>query len=50
LGARGWQPGAGLILELWGPDRGQHARSASALAELPFRVPVEIEAEVLLED
>jgi len=37
-----------LILELWGPDRGQHARSAVGLAELPFGMPVEIEAEVLL--
>jgi hypothetical protein len=31
-----------------GPDRGQHARSAVGMAELPFRIPVEIEAEVLL--
>jgi len=37
-----------LILELWGPDRGQHARSAVGMAELPFGIPVEIEAEVLL--
>jgi enamine deaminase RidA (YjgF/YER057c/UK114 family) len=37
-----------LVLELWGPDRGQHARSAVGMAELPFRIPVEIEAEVLL--
>jgi len=37
-----------LILEVWGPDRGQHARSAVGMAELPFRIPVEIEAEVLL--
>ena len=35
-----------LILELWGPDRGKHARSAVGMAELPFRIPVEIEAEV----
>lgn len=35
-----------LILELWGPERGKHARSAVGLAELPFRIPVEIEAEV----
>ncbi|MCW3052513.1 MAG: RidA family protein [Chthonomonadales bacterium] len=35
-----------LILELYGPERGQHARSAVGLAELPFRIPVEIEAEV----
>ena len=35
-----------LILELYGPDRGQHARSAVGMAELPFDFPVEIEAEV----
>jgi enamine deaminase RidA (YjgF/YER057c/UK114 family) len=37
-----------LILELWGPDRGQHARSAVGMAELPFGIPVEIEAEILV--
>jgi len=35
-----------LILELWGRERGTHARSAVGLAELPMRIPVEIEAEV----
>jgi enamine deaminase RidA (YjgF/YER057c/UK114 family) len=35
-----------LILELFGSDIGAHARSAVGLAELPFRIPVEIEAEV----
>ena len=35
-----------LILELYGPDAGRHARSAVGMAELPFRIPVEIEAEV----
>lgn len=35
-----------LILELYGPERGQHARSAVGLAELPFDFPVEIEGEV----
>jgi enamine deaminase RidA (YjgF/YER057c/UK114 family) len=35
-----------LILELYGPEAGPHARSAVGLAELPFRIPVEIEAEV----
>ena len=35
-----------LILELYGPIRGSHARSAVGLAELPFHIPVEIEAEV----
>jgi enamine deaminase RidA (YjgF/YER057c/UK114 family) len=35
-----------LILELYGPEAGQHARSAVGMAELPFDIPVEIEAEV----
>lgn len=35
-----------LILELYGPEAGQHARSAVGLAALPFDIPVEIEAEV----
>ncbi len=37
-----------LILELWGPQAGAHARSAVGMAELPFNIPVEIEAEVEL--
>ena len=37
-----------LIISVFGPDRGAHARSAVGLAELPFRIPVEIEAEVEL--
>ncbi len=35
-----------LILELYGAEAGQHARSAVGMAELPFGLPVEIEAEV----
>ena len=35
-----------LILELYGPDAGTHARSAVGMAELPFNIPVEIEAEI----
>ena len=35
-----------LILELYGVEAGQHARSAVGMAELPFGLPVEIEAEV----
>jgi hypothetical protein len=38
-----------LILELWGEEAGSHARSAVGQAELPFRIPVEIEAEVLID-
>jgi len=37
-----------LIVEVFGPERGAHARSAVGLAELPFGIPVEIEAEVEL--
>ncbi|MEV4630055.1 RidA family protein [Micromonospora sp. NPDC049523] len=37
-----------LILELFGPEVGAHARSAVGMAELPFGIPVEIEAEVAL--
>ena len=35
-----------LIIDLYGSQRGQHARSAVGMAELPFGIPVEIEAEV----
>jgi len=38
-----------LILELYGPERGRHARSAVGMASLPFDMPVEIEAEVALQ-
>jgi enamine deaminase RidA (YjgF/YER057c/UK114 family) len=37
-----------LILSVFGAERGAHARSAVGLAELPFGIPVEIEAEVEL--
>ncbi|MGL6110655.1 MAG: RidA family protein [Rubrivivax sp.] len=37
-----------LILELFGPVRGAHSRSAVGMAELPFDIPVEIEGEVEL--
>jgi enamine deaminase RidA (YjgF/YER057c/UK114 family) len=39
-----------LILELWGPGAGAHARSAVGMAELPFGMPVEIEGEVHIAD
>ena len=38
-----------LILAVFGPERGAHARSAVGLAELPFNIPVEIEGEVELQ-
>jgi enamine deaminase RidA (YjgF/YER057c/UK114 family) len=37
-----------LILELWGDD-GRHARSAIGASELPFDIPVEVEAIVEVE-
>ncbi len=39
-----------LILELYGAERGAHARSAVGMAELPFNLPVEIEAEVEIKE
>jgi enamine deaminase RidA (YjgF/YER057c/UK114 family) len=39
-----------LILELYGPEAGGHARSAVGMAELPFDIPVEVEAEVDLHE
>jgi len=38
-----------LILNLYGPEKGFHARSAVGMAELPNGIPVEIEAEVEIE-
>lgn len=38
-----------LILDLYGPEAGRHSRSAVGMAELPFNIPVEIEAEVEIE-
>lgn len=38
-----------LILDLWGPMAGAHARSAVGVAALPFDVPVQIEAEVAVD-
>ena len=37
-----------LIMKVFGHEIGSHARSAVGLAELPFRIPVEIEGEVEL--
>ncbi len=39
-----------LILEVFGKERGAHARSAVGMAGLPFDIPVEIEGEVLLSE
>jgi enamine deaminase RidA (YjgF/YER057c/UK114 family) len=35
-----------LILDIFGEEVGGHSRSAVGMAELPFNIPVEIEAEV----
>ena len=35
-----------LILEVFGPDIGRHARTAVGVCALPLNFPVEIEAEV----
>ena len=35
-----------MLLNIFGADVGAHVRSAVGMAELPFNVPVEIEAEV----
>jgi enamine deaminase RidA (YjgF/YER057c/UK114 family) len=37
-----------LVLQVFGPEVGAHARSAVGMYELPFDIPVEIEAEVEL--
>ncbi|MFN8151933.1 MAG: RidA family protein [Solirubrobacterales bacterium] len=39
-----------LVLEVWGPDAGAHARSAIGVAALPFDWPVEVEASVAIRD
>ncbi len=35
-----------LILEVFGPRRGAHTRSAVGMAALPYDISVEIEAEI----
>lgn len=37
-----------LILEIFGPEIGRHARTAIGVAALPLNFPVEIEAEVMI--
>lgn len=37
-----------LILEIFGPETGRHARSAIGVAGLPLNFAIEIEAEILL--
>jgi len=38
-----------LVLDLWGPETGAHARSAIGVAELPLGLAIEIEAEVAVD-
>lgn len=37
-----------LIIEVFGKEKGQHARSAVGMTELPFGIAVEIEGEVII--
>lgn len=37
-----------LILDVFGEEKGRHARSAVGVASLPFNIAVEIEAEVMI--
>jgi len=37
-----------LVLDLFGPEIGRHARSAVGVAGLPFGIAVEVEAELLI--
>jgi hypothetical protein len=39
-----------LILELYGPEVGQHARTAMGVATTPFGLPVIIAAEVEIDN
>ena len=39
-----------LIIDVFGKEKGAHARSAVGMAELPFNIPVEVEGEVQLVD
>lgn len=39
-----------LFYELWGPENGQHARTAIGVAELPFGLAVEINGEFELHE
>jgi enamine deaminase RidA (YjgF/YER057c/UK114 family) len=41
-------PASELILDLYGPDAGQHARTAIGVAALPLNLPVILSAEVEL--
>jgi len=36
------------LIEVFGEERGMHSRSAVGMANLPFDVPVEVEAEIVI--
>lgn len=39
-----------VLVDVFGDERGAHARSAVGMANLPFDVPVEVEAEIEIAD
>jgi len=39
-----------VLIDVFGDERGAHARSAVGMANLPFDVPVEVEAEIEIAD
>jgi enamine deaminase RidA (YjgF/YER057c/UK114 family) len=39
-----------VLIDVFGEERGAHARSAVGMANLPFDVPVEVEAEIEIGD
>jgi hypothetical protein len=43
-------PASELIVELFGPERGAHARAAPGVSALPFDLPVVIAAELVITD
>lgn len=45
-----FNPASELIIDLFGEDRGRHARTALGYAALPFNLPVIVAAEVEISD
>jgi enamine deaminase RidA (YjgF/YER057c/UK114 family) len=45
-----FNPASQLLIDLFGPESGRHARVAVGVAGLPWNLPVEIEAELVLTD
>jgi enamine deaminase RidA (YjgF/YER057c/UK114 family) len=39
-----------VLIDVFGEERGAHARSAVGMANLPFDIPVEVEAEIEIAD